>query len=374
MSRLFVCGLISVLFAYDARAFIVPLFDNGQVQPGCYNPPEIPHNLTTRPQRWRDASAGPPLVTRQSGKAWSGWQNVEYLFTFGDSYTSTSFNIYGPQPNPQNPLGNPAYPGATSADGPNYVDFLTTTYNQSFIRTFNLGYGGATIDPSLVGSPYGLIVQSFRQQVQEEFIPTYATNSGVEWSGSNSLFTVFFGINAGALLPLFDVILSYTQRNSTLNFLLIKSYENLVHQLYAAGARNFLFLNVPPIDRSPGTLARDKAAQQSMAGYIGEFNFRLILLVYNLAVHYPATTVWLFDTNWLFSRLLDNGPLAFRETSGYANLTDYCVAYQHGTPTLTSLDPSCGVPVNAYLWLNDLHPTYPVHNLIASEIVQQITR
>lgn len=122
----------------------------------------------------------------------------------GDSYTSTSFNIRGPQPSRENPLGNPAYPGATSANGPNYVDFLTTTYNQSFIRTFNLGYGGATIDPSLLGSPYGLIVQSFRQQVQEEFLPTYATNTGVEWSGSNSLFTVFFGINAGTLLPLFE--------------------------------------------------------------------------------------------------------------------------------------------------------------------------
>ncbi|KAL8657015.1 MAG: hypothetical protein Q9226_002342 [Calogaya cf. arnoldii] len=374
MSQHFLWVLITVLFAYHADAFIVPMFDNGQVQPGCYNPPTIPHNLTTRPQRWRDASAAPPLVTRQAGKAWSGWQNVQYLFTFGDSYTSTSFNIRGPQPSRENPLGNPPYPGATSADGPNYVDFLTTTYNQSFIRTFNLAYGGATIDPSLVGSPYGLIVQSFRQQVEEQFIPTYATNSGVEWTGSNSLFTIFFGINAGTLLPLSDVILSYGQRNSTLNFLLIKSYEDLVHELYAAGARNFLFLNVPPIDRTPGTLARPQATQKSQAGYIGEFNFRLILLVYNLAVHYPATTVWLFDTNWLFSRLLDNGPLAFRETSGYANLTDYCAAYQHGTPTLTTLDASCGVPVNAYLWLNDLHPTYPVHNLIASEIVQQITR
>lgn len=45
-----------------------------------------------------------------------------------------------------------------------------------------------------------------------------------------------------------------------------------------------------------------------------------------------------------------------------------------GTPTLTSSDPSCRAPVNGYLWLNDLHPTYPMHNLIASEIVQQITR
>ena len=44
-----------------------------------------------------------------------------------------------------------------------------------------------------------------------------------------------------------------------------------------------------------------------------------------------------------------------------------------GTPTLTYLDPSCGVAVNDYLWLNDLHPTYPMHNLIAAQIVQQIT-
>ncbi|KAL8651476.1 MAG: hypothetical protein Q9210_003231 [Variospora velana] len=309
--------LLSILtlsaLACNARVFIPPVFDNEQVQPGCYNPPEIPQNLTARPQRWRGTSSLSPLVMRQVGKS-------RVHGSSGDSYTSTSFNINGPQPSIENPLGNPAYPGATSANGPNYVDFLTTTYNQSFIRTFNLGYGGATIDPSLVGSPYGLIVQSFRQQVQEEFVPTYATNSGVEWTGSNSLFTVFFGIN--------DVILSYGQRNSTLNFLLIKSYENYVQKLYAAGARNFLFMNVPPIDRSPGTLARDAATQARMAGYIGEFNFRLILLVYNFAVHYPDTTVWLFDTNWLFTRLLNNGPGSFQETSGYVNVTDYCTAYQ----------------------------------------------
>lgn len=141
----------------------------------------------------------------------------------GDSYTSTSFNIHGHQPDAENPLGNPAYPGATSSDGPNYVDFLTSTYNQSFIRTYNLGYGGATIDPSLVGSPYGLIVQSFQQQVQEEFLPVYASNPNVLWTSADSLFTVFFGIN--------DVILSHACRNSSLNYALIKSYENLVHQV-----------------------------------------------------------------------------------------------------------------------------------------------
>lgn len=60
----------------------------------------------------------------------------------------------------------------------------------------------------------------------------------------------------------------------------------------------------------------------------GEFNFRLILLVYNFAVHYPDVMVWLFDTNWLFTRLLNNGPGSFQETAGYMNITEYCAAYE----------------------------------------------
>jgi hypothetical protein len=33
-----------------------------------------------------------------------------YRFSFGDSYTSTGFNINGVQPSVGNPLGNPTYP------------------------------------------------------------------------------------------------------------------------------------------------------------------------------------------------------------------------------------------------------------------------
>lgn len=141
----------------------------------------------------------------------------------GDSYTSTHFDVHGKQPNRENPLGNPPYPGSTSSDGPNYVDFLTTTYNRSYIQTFNLGFGGATVDPSLVSSPFGDIVQSFKQQVQQEFIPTYGNKVAVPWSAANSLVTVFFGIN--------DLIASHSQQNDSLNYALIKSYERLVHQV-----------------------------------------------------------------------------------------------------------------------------------------------
>ena len=63
--------------------FLLPLhvygFPDGQVQPGCFPPPVIPSNFTKRPDHWRSSSTW--LAPRQSGKVWSGWRNVKYLFS-----------------------------------------------------------------------------------------------------------------------------------------------------------------------------------------------------------------------------------------------------------------------------------------------------
>lgn len=74
-----------------------------------------------------------------------------YKLTFhsGDSYTTPGFNDTGVQPSIGNPLGNPNYPGYTSSNGPNWVDFLTVKYNESQVLTCNLAYGGATFESAL---------------------------------------------------------------------------------------------------------------------------------------------------------------------------------------------------------------------------------
>ena len=41
-----------------------------------------------------------------------------------------------------------------------------------------------------------------------------------------------------------------------------------------------------------------------------------------------------------------------------------------GTPTWYTKDASCDYPVNEYLWLNDLHPTFPIHNATAASIAK----
>ena len=154
------------------------------------------------------------------------WTDIGQRLTLssGDSYTSTGFNISGPQPDEVSPLGNPEFPGMTSSNGPNYVDFLTETYNLTLIETYDLGFGGATIDNKIIASAFGLEVKSFSDQVSQEFQPRYVGSNTVSWSSDDTLFTVFFGIN--------DALQSYENANNdSVQYAAIKSYENIVNQV-----------------------------------------------------------------------------------------------------------------------------------------------
>jgi hypothetical protein len=171
---------------------------------------------------------------------WSGWKNVKHLFVFGDSYTQTGFDVKGAQPSLSNPFGNPPYPGWTSSNGPNWVGFLTSTYNASKLLTYNVAYGGATVDSNLV-TPYQPTVLSLKNQVQDLYIPSYGTpnNASASWEASDSLHAFFIGIN--------DVGNSWWLDNATALYdRIFDVYAGLLDQVYDTGARNFLFLSVPP--------------------------------------------------------------------------------------------------------------------------------
>ena len=68
----------------------------------------------------------------------------------------------------------------------------------------------------------------------------------------------------------------------------------------------------------------DRSAE---AAFIGAFNFRLGALVYSLALRHVDTTLFTFDTNFLFTSVLDD-PSQFGETAGYLDTTKYCPAYE----------------------------------------------
>lgn len=97
--------------------------------------------------------------------------------------------------------------------------------------------------------------------------------------------------------------------------------------MYAAGARNFVFVNVPPVDRSPGTVASGPEYQAAEAAYIAQFNTLLRGLVRGMARRYRDTTCFLFDANFLFTEVIDNAG-QFTETAGIKNVTGCCGPYE----------------------------------------------
>jgi len=243
------------------------------------------------------------------------------LIFSGDSYTTTGFNDTLTQPSVGNPLGNPTYPGYTAVDGPNWVDYLTVQYNESTLLTYNLAYGGATVDSALV-APYLPTVLSVAEQVEDEFFPVYAGSPAIApWCSSDTLFAIFIGIN--------DVGNSYGQgvpATTVLNAKIFAVYQGLVDMLYYAGGRNFLFLNVPPVDRSPLTTAQGSASVTEEHADIAAFNSDIQSMVESVKHTYEDVNIFTFDTNALFTEVLNN-PASFPQTAQYKNTTAYCDAY-----------------------------------------------
>ncbi|KAJ8092755.1 hypothetical protein PM082_007084 [Marasmius tenuissimus] len=233
------------------------------------------------------------------------WGNTKFLFTFGDSYTTTGFNISAGVESP--------VPNFTSSNGPNWVQALSEKYNVTNTKLFNLASGGATIDSALV-PPFLPTVLSIVDQVNQfnEFLAPKPQCA--PWNSSNSLFAVWVGIN------------------------------DVIESLYENGARSFLFLTVPPTDRSPLVIQQGEEVASRFTELIAAYNTDLTQTVEAFQQrHEDLDRVTVFDTQPVFNVLLDNAaPL------GFVNATGWCEAYENGTEDLTTQVEGCA-PVSSYL-------------------------
>ena len=268
-----------------------------------------------------------------------------YLFNFGDSYTQNGFvfDITGPLPTSSDPTGHPAIGTDTVAGGPAYPEWLTVTYNKTLVFDYDFGYGGATVNRSLI-APGGNInsgIATFEEQVDSYFAPMFSSgdNGLVPWTGATSIFTAFFGIN--------DILVSCpTNPPQSLEDEVLESYFNSATALYDYGARNFLFINVPPFDRSPSgcgscntTYCNDiiESANSGLATDLGTW-----------AQGLPGVNAQLYDLHSFMSGVLDN-PTAY-------GFTDATCADDGSLPCV---------------WWNvsTLHPGYAFHQIWAQDMV-----
>lgn len=69
--------------------------------------------------------------------------------------------------------------------------------------------------------------------------------------------------------------------------MLMAQYKSLVEQIYAKGGRNFLFLNVPAVSRSPYILESGLQASQEHAAWLAVFNEYLKLMILEFQDEHP---------------------------------------------------------------------------------------
>ncbi|KAM0346324.1 hypothetical protein ACHAPU_005755 [Fusarium lateritium] len=244
---------------------------------------------------------------------WKGFSQLKTFFVFGDSWSRTGFNPKGTQPNSKNKIGNPAFPGITSSNGPNWVGYLTSAFNESPFLTYNFGTSGAVVDSSDGSANSYTVVR----EIDEQFAPNYKL--GKTFAPDSSLFAIWIGIN--------DVIHNYKNRKSNTYDASFRSYRTQIEKLYKAGARNFLLMTIPPLQLTPRV---SKSAKEIplVTSAVADWNRRVKVLQKQIKTIYPSATVFLYDTYPLFQKVYEK-PSQFPETKVYKDTKGFCSKYNY---------------------------------------------
>ncbi|KAM0787124.1 hypothetical protein ACM66B_006376 [Microbotryomycetes sp. NB124-2] len=266
-----------------------------------------------------------------------------------DSYTATGYD-------PAKGLLNIPLVGGTSSGGLNWLQFLATSNPATQSSFFSFAQFGANTNASVISIENSTVPDLIDQvqQFKQYFVPS---PQAVPWSGSDSLFAVWAGIN--------DIGYALVNNQSFPDALpaLSRSYAGQVDELYRAGARNFLFLTVPATEKSPLITGFGQDAVEIVSENIGTFNEALTEYCNGFKTLYPDASFVLVDTRPIFDAILAN-PLQY----GFTDTTDACPLYDFIDNDPNLYLPLCPWPLPQYFWRNDYHPTWRVHQLLATVV------
>ncbi|KAJ6461028.1 hypothetical protein C8R45DRAFT_1081036 [Mycena sanguinolenta] len=250
------------------------------------------------------------------GPTWKGFNALKFLVIFGASYCDVGFEYsVSPIPSYDQPLGV-EFPGATYAESnaPNWVGHLIKKYApQNKFLVYNYAKGGSR-------------VYNVKNQIQVMFKRHISLKpASAPWTAEDTIFITWVGINDAAWGAEHEENLQK----------LFEAQETL----YESGGRNFLFVNVPPINRAP--------ANGRELNYVN-WNIELNKAATLFATTHPDATVMIYSSWDTFTALLDN-PVA------------------HGFPVEDTSR------ADASIWVDHLHPTSRVHDFIARDMSSFLT-
>ncbi|CAO3695485.1 unnamed protein product [Umbelopsis ramanniana] len=312
--------------------------------------------------------AGPALAKPVSKPGKFDWKKNEVVFAFGDSYTFTQ-GEYGLTNYSWNTFQNldkhgkviveedPIILNATSAGGPNWIEDLTGCYSglpsKCKHSLYNIAFAGADIDPSKIALHHNFSID-YVTQIDQWF--TYVQPK-IHYKSSNTLAASFIGIN--------DVSDTYKWTNVSFPAFfdgLISSVFDGLERLHSAGIKSFLILNVPPVDRAPGS-----SGKAALTANVATYNSILSNYTSEFAANHTDSHIFYFDTYAYLTTVLNDA-----SSYGFKNTTSFCPQYNAPDFNTNYQAYGCLAPYE-YFWYNSGHITYPVHKLLAGKISDMLS-
>ncbi|TDL15142.1 hypothetical protein BD410DRAFT_733077 [Rickenella mellea] len=250
---------------------------------------------------------------------WKGYNALKHLVIFGSSYCDVGYSPKVPHPCKERPLGV-EFPGRTYNEPgePNWVGHIVrdlSPCSSSPLLAYDYAVGGQDV--------HGVV-----WQVDDLFLPDIGKKpEWARWSEDDTLFITWIGMNDCVYVPI-----------ASLNRL-FRTQENL----YQNGARNFLFIDVPPLHRRRNSAFGEQLGSEFAASFEA-WNKHLRTEASSFSERHEDATVMIFSSWNVFSSVFDNP-----ETYGFL--------------------PTDASRKGGKMWVDNFHPTSKMHGIIAEEMV-----
>lgn len=279
-------------------------------------------------------------------------------FSFIGGYLPSQFSF-----KPQQLLSDRIVGGynGTACGGPNWAEYLTGCGlgdglhdpAQCPIQLWDFAFAGADTTEELLPLHHNYTVPLVNQTQQ---YLTYAEPViGHHMDKTRALVAIWIGINDindAAGMPNVTYLDFY---DATLDIV----FDASVQTMYDAGYRHFLFVNLPPLDRTPS--AQQSSNPNPNATMINQWNSALAAHKDAWARKHDDATALLYDVNSFLNGVMDHP-----QKYGITNTTGFCGSKD---PQVL-LDPErfgC-VPLREYFWFDAGHISSRAHEVMVEDL------
>ena len=263
----------------------------------------------------------------------------------------------------------------TSAGGPNWVEYLTGCYEglpsqcNDFVggqkELWDFAFAGADISTTYLPLHHNYSVDLDSQvrqwdQYARPFLPVNISNGlAAFYIGLVLVITKLHyyvkgrDLTSGRINDVSDsdhntTVISFPDFYASLVSTLFESVETV----YSGGYRSFLFMNLPPLERTPGNVVAASQGQPLSPNVtqVQQYNDALAAGVAGFGSKHADVDAMLFDVHTFLNGVIDNG-----EEYGLKNVTGYCPNYD--APDIATNYAAYGcIPIPEYFWYSK-YPT-----------------